>query len=146
MDLNIPWATVTIIIMTRTVPHAIWLENHMKKSPFPPSHSVSKNIKQIISSLLTSSLKIQIYVLLQRKYYDVWPKFCFFQSKSEKFTLTYFKKKIYSWTSHKRPPKMQRFIGCLQESNHMESLSRRGPYISTFWKRIIIIACNFWVT
>ena len=64
MDLNIPRATVTIIIMTRTVPHAIWLENHMKKSPVSPSHSVSKYIKQIISSLLPSSLKIQIYVLL----------------------------------------------------------------------------------
>ena len=35
MDLNIPWATVTIIIMTRTVPHAIWLENHMKKKSRP---------------------------------------------------------------------------------------------------------------
>ena len=32
MDLNIPWATVTITIMTHMVPHAIWLENHMKKS------------------------------------------------------------------------------------------------------------------
>ena len=35
MDLNIPWTTVTIIIMTRTVPHAIWLENHMKKKSRP---------------------------------------------------------------------------------------------------------------
>ena len=33
----------------------------------------------------------------------------------------------YSRTSRKRPPKLQRLSGRLQESNHTGSLPRRGP-------------------
>ena len=45
----------------------------------------------------------------------------------------------YSRTSHKRPPKMQRLSGRLQESNHKGSLPTRGPGKSTLWR--IIIYC-----
>lgn len=42
----------------------------------------------------------------------------------------------YSRTSCKQSPIMQRFSGHLRESNHMGSLPRRGPHMSTLWKKI----------
>ena len=42
----------------------------------------------------------------------------------------------YSRTSCKQSPTMQRFSGHLHESNHMGSLPRRGPHMSTLWKKI----------
>lgn len=42
----------------------------------------------------------------------------------------------YSQTSCKQSPTMQRFSGNLRESNHMGSLPRRGPQMSTLWRKI----------
>ena len=36
----------------------------------------------------------------------------------------------------RRPPKIRRLSGHLQELNHRESLPRRGPDTSTLWKVI----------
>ena len=43
---------------------------------------------------------------------------------------------IYGRPSCKRPPKMQRLSGRLQESNHRAPLPRGGPGTSTLWKMI----------
>ena len=45
---------------------------------------------------------------------------------------------LYKRTSRKRPPKMQRLSGRLQESNHRGPLARRGSGTSNLWK---IICC-----
>ena len=47
----------------------------------------------------------------------------------------------YSRTSRKRPPKMQRLSGRLQESNLTGPLTRRGPGTSTLWKIIHCMQC-----
>ena len=44
----------------------------------------------------------------------------------------YFLKKFYSWTSHKRPPKMQRFRGRLQEVVAYKNQTTSGPFWEEF--------------